>query len=92
MLSVVLLAGSSIVLASRLVTTVVNKQVQTTAAVSAVVVGQQTSNLITLVQSYATRRSLVDGVADGASGHEAVQFNLESLAKAFPGISASWPT
>jgi PAS domain S-box-containing protein len=88
--AVALLAISSIVLASNQVTTVVNKQVQTTAAVSAVVIGKQTSDLVTLVHSYATRPSLADGVARGARGDAAVAFNLASLAGSVPGISASF--
>ena len=48
LLSVALLALSSIVLYTNQVTTEVNKQVQTTAAVSAVVIGDQTSDLVTI--------------------------------------------
>lgn len=42
---ITVLATSSIVLASNQVTIVVNKQVQTTAAVSSVVIGQRTDSL-----------------------------------------------
>jgi diguanylate cyclase (GGDEF)-like protein/PAS domain S-box-containing protein len=52
---VAVLAASSVILASHQVTSVVNKQVETTAAVSSVVIGQQTTALLTLVHSYATR-------------------------------------
>jgi hypothetical protein len=88
--AVALLAVSSIVLASNTVTRVVNKQVQTTAAVSAVVVGKQTADLVALVRSYATRPSLAAGVAAGPRGDAAVAFNLASLAGSIPGISASF--
>jgi PAS domain S-box-containing protein len=90
--AVALLAISSIVLASNQVTTVVNKQVQTTAAVSAVVISKQTADLVALVHSYATRPSLANGVARGARGEAAVAFNLASLAGSVPGISATFMT
>jgi hypothetical protein len=90
LLPVALLAASSIILASRQVTNVVNKQVETTAAVSAVVIGEKTNNLLALVHSYATRPSLVDGLSDGAAGGARVQFNLSGLAHAIPGISATF--
>jgi PAS domain S-box-containing protein len=90
LLPVALLSASSIVLASRQVTSVVNKQVQTTAAVSAVVVGQQMADLKTLLHSYATRPSLVIGVAGGGVSNASVEANLQSLALAVPGISASF--
>ena len=85
-----LLAASSIVLASHEVTKQVDKQVQSTAAVSAVVVGQQTTDLLALVHSYATRPSLAAGVAAGASGDAAVELALTALQKSVPGISASF--
>ena len=87
---VALLAVSSIVLASNQVTSVVNEQVQTTAAVSSVVIGEQTANLVTLVHSYATRPSLIAGVSAGVTGDAQVQTNLAGLAQAVPGISASF--
>jgi diguanylate cyclase (GGDEF)-like protein/PAS domain S-box-containing protein len=90
LLPVGLLAASSIILASRQVTSDVNKQVQTTAAVSAVVIGRQTADLVTLVRSYATRPSLVLAVAAGPSGDASVESNLASLARAVPGISATF--
>jgi diguanylate cyclase (GGDEF)-like protein/PAS domain S-box-containing protein len=90
LLPVGLLAVSSIVLASNQVTGDVNKQVRTTAAVSAVVIGQKTTDLVELVQSYATRPSLVAGVAAGADGDAAVALNLAALAQAVPGISATF--
>jgi two-component system sensor histidine kinase/response regulator len=90
LLPVGLLAVSSIALASKQVTSDVDKQVQTTAAVSAVVMGQQAANLELLVQSYANRPSLVTGVAAGAHGGPSVELNLESLAHAVPGISATF--
>jgi PAS domain S-box-containing protein len=90
LLPVALLAVSSIVLASNQVTSVVNKQVQTTAAVSSVVIGQQTTDLVALVHSYATRPSLVSGITAGAAGGAEVEANLASLAHAVPGISATF--
>jgi PAS domain S-box-containing protein len=85
-----LLAASCIVLASDQVTTVINKQVQTTASVSSLVIGEQTSNLVVLVESYANRPSLAEGVGSGDAGDAAVELNLTSLAKAVPGISATF--
>jgi PAS domain S-box-containing protein len=92
LLPIGLLAASSILLASRQITNVVDKQVQTTAAVSAVVIGEQTSNLLALVHSYATRPSLAEGVKDGHAGNRAVQGGLAGLAHALPGISATFVT
>ncbi len=90
LIPVVLLATFSIILASNQVTSDVNKQVRTTAAVSAVVIGQQTDNLKSLVHSYATRPSLADAVSGGAAGDAQMESNLTSLAQAIPGISASF--
>jgi PAS domain S-box-containing protein len=90
LLPVALLSASSIVLATHQVDNQVNKQVQTTAAVSSVVVGQQTTDLLTLVHSYATRPSLVTEVAEGPAGDAKVQLHLSSLADAIPGISATF--
>jgi len=87
-----LLALSSIVLASDEVRSEVNKQVRATAAVSSVVVGDQTTDLVELVQSYATRPSLAAGVAAGSTGGAQVETDLASLAHAVPGISASFVT
>ena len=90
--AVVMLAASSIVLASDQVTRVVDKQVQTTAAVSSVVVGNEMAGLMSLVESYATRPSLASGMVAGGRGNAAVAFDLASLARAIPGISASFVT
>ena len=90
LVAVVVLGVSSIVLASRQVTSVVNKEVRATAAVSRVVISQQIADLTALVQSYATRPSLSDGVAGGSAGAGVVQSTLASLAHAVPGISASF--
>ena len=87
---VALLAASSIVLSSRQVTKVVNKQVQSTAGVSSVVIGQQTANLVALVHSYATRPSLIAGMAVRSGENPRVSAGLASLAHAVPGISASF--
>jgi PAS domain S-box-containing protein len=87
---VAFLSVSAIVLASRQVTSEVNQRVQETAAVSAVVVGEQTSDLVTLVQSYATRPSLIWEVAEGSAGDAEVESHLTGLAEAIPGISATF--
>jgi diguanylate cyclase (GGDEF)-like protein/PAS domain S-box-containing protein len=89
---VALLAVGSIVVASEEQTSVVDEQVRATAAVSAVVIGQQTSNLVALVESYATRPSLTSGLEAGNGGVAAVEANLASLTHAVPGISASFVT
>jgi len=90
--AVALLAVSSIVLASDQVTSVVDKQVRTTAAVSSVAIGQQTTDLVDLVRSYATRPSLTSAMVAGARGAAVVSFDLADLARAIPGISASFVT
>ena len=87
-----LLAASGIILASRQVTSVVNKQVETTATVSSVVIGQQTSDLVSLVHSYATRPSLINGLGRGRRGGAQVDANLAGLAHSVPGISATFIT
>jgi len=90
--AVALLAVSSIVVASHEQTSVVDKQVRTTATVSSVVIGEQISNLVALVASYASRPSLIGGLAAGKDGAAAVDANLAGLAQAVPGISASFVT
>jgi len=92
LVAIALLAISSIVVASREVTKSVDKQVQATAAVSSVVIAQQTSNLVALVDSYASRPELSSGVAAGKGGAAAVEAALAGLAHAIPGISASFVT
>ena len=87
---VAILAASSIVLASNQVSSVVDKQVQTTAAVSSVVVGDQTTDLVALVHSYATRPLLAADVAAGDPANERVDAVLTGLAGAIPGISAAF--
>ena len=87
---VVLLAAGSIVLASRQVTRVVEKQVKTTAAVSSVVIDRETTDLAALVHSYATRPSLVEGMGIRHGENAQVSAGLASLARAFPGISAAF--
>jgi PAS domain S-box-containing protein len=90
LLLVILMAFSSVVLASHQVTGDVNKQVRTTAAVSSVVVSQKMSDLVALVESYAVRTSLPSEVASGGDESAEIQQSLASLANAFPGISASF--
>lgn len=87
---VILLAVGSIALASEQVTSVVEKQVRTTAAVSSVVVGQETDNLVSLVRSYATRPSLIAGMEYRNGENAQVEAALSSLAHAVPGISAAF--
>ena len=89
---VALLSASSIVLASNQVTSVVNKQVKTTAAVSAVVIGEQTTDLLRLVRSYATRPSLVLTLSGKGGADTTINQNLAALARANPGISAAFIT
>jgi len=84
------MAVSTIVLATNQVTGDVNKQVSSTASVSAVVVGQKLSDLVTLVKSDATRSSLAGDLTSGASNNTQVETNLATLAHAFPGVSASF--
>jgi PAS domain S-box-containing protein len=90
LLLVVLMALSSIVLASHQVTGDINDQVKSTASVSAVVVGQKITDLTAIVNSYASRSSLTHEVANGSRDNDAIEENLASLAHAFPGISASF--
>jgi PAS domain S-box-containing protein len=92
LLPVGLLAASSIVLATHQIDRDADRQVQTTAAVSAVVVGQETTELIALMQSYVLRHSLITDVSGGAGADTSIETNLANLAGAFPGISASFVT
>jgi PAS domain S-box-containing protein len=88
-----LLAASAIVLDSHEVTSQVDKRVVGTADVSSVVIGQQTTDLVALLHSYATRHSLLVGLSTpGPTGGAAVDLVLASLAKAVPGITASFVT
>jgi PAS domain S-box-containing protein len=89
---VALLAVSSIVLALNQVTSVVDRQVRTTAAVSSATIGRQTADLVELVHSYATRPSLAGAMAAGGRGATVVALDLGELARAVPGISASFVT
>ncbi len=92
MLPVALLAASSIVLASRQVSSEVDKRVQTTAALSSVFVGEQTSALAALVHSYATRPALAAGQVAGARSKAQVAAQLQSLAAAGHGVSVAFTT
>jgi hypothetical protein len=85
-----LLAAFSIVLASRQVTSDVNQQVQTTASVSSVVIGQQMSDLESLLKSYTIRHSLITNVAGGGGADTSIETNLSNLGQALPGISAAF--
>ncbi len=86
------LAASSIALASHQVTSVVHKQVATTAAVTTVVVGQQTSDLLSLLASYSSRISLINALAGVGTSDTTIDENLQSLAASTPGISAAFVT
>ena len=86
------LAASSIVLASHQVTSVVHKQVATTAAVTTVVVGQQTTDLLALLASYSSRLSLIHALAGVGTSDTTINENLQSLAASTPGISAAFVT
>jgi diguanylate cyclase (GGDEF)-like protein/PAS domain S-box-containing protein len=57
-----------------------------------VVIGEKDAELVDLVHSYATRPSLATGMVAGARGNAAVAFTLAELARAVPGISASFVT
>jgi PAS domain S-box-containing protein len=85
---VALLATSSILLASHEVTSEVDKRVQATAAVSAVVIGERTSGLADLVESYAERPSLIDDLTAGRTGEAQVGTQLSGLASAQAASSA----
>jgi PAS domain S-box-containing protein len=87
LLAVALLASSSIVLASKLITGEVNKRVQSTAAVSSVVVSQQFTDLEALVHSYASRPSLVAALTASPRPTATIESRLTGLATAAPGIS-----
>ena len=87
---VALLAAISIVIASRQVTRVVDKEVQATAVESSVVVGQQMTSLVALVHSFATRSSLVAAIGSDANRSSLVDSSLAELVRAAPGISASF--
>ena len=86
------LAAGSIVLASHQVTSVVHRQVATTAAVTTVVVGQQTSDLLALLSSYTSRLSLIHALSGVGTSDTTVEQNLQSLAGSSPGISAAFLT
>ena len=88
-LSVALLSVSSIVLASRQVSSQANKRIQATAAVSSVAVHEQTSALTALVHSYATRSSLVADLAAGPSGDARLDSQLTSLVMTSPSLSSA---
>ena len=90
LLPVVLLAASSIALASNQVTNDVSRQVQTTASVGAVVVSDRTTALTSLVRSYASRPSLVTAISTGHANGSVVESNLDSIAHAVPGVSAAF--
>jgi PAS domain S-box-containing protein len=89
-LSVALLSVSSIVLASRQVSSQANKRIQATAAVSSVAVHEQTSALAALVHSYATRSSLVTDLTAGPSGDAQLDSQLASLVMTSPSLSSAF--
>jgi len=92
LLPVALLAMTSIALASQQVTAEVNKRIQATAAVSAVFVGEQTSGLVTLVHSYATRPALVSASSAGTGDRAQRDAHLRSLTSVGQGISGAFIT
>jgi PAS domain S-box-containing protein len=89
-LSVALLSVSSIVLASRQVSSQTNKRIQAAAAVSSVAVHEQTNALAALVHSYATRPSLVTDLAAGPSGDAQLDSQLTSLVVTSPRLSGAF--
>ena len=86
-----LLAASIIVVASRQLTDQVNKRLQATAAVSAVMAGQHTSDLASLLHSYATRPSLITELETGsASPATSLSAQLVSLGESGDGFSGAF--
>lgn len=86
LLAVGLLASTSIILASHLLTREVNKRVQSTASASSVVVSQQISGVAALVESYASRPTLIAELSAPVPDETVVNSRLASLAQAVPGI------
>jgi two-component system sensor histidine kinase/response regulator len=85
-----LLAYSSTSLAERAVGREVDSRLQTTAAVSGVVLDREMTSLIELVDSYAERPSLIAAMGDGDAEHfqpDAIDPHLRQLQRAQPGIS-----
>lgn len=85
-----LLAYSSASLAERAVRGEVDSRLQTTAAVSGVVLDKELTGLTELVESYAERPSLIAAMDDDVAGHvqrEAINTQLRQLRRAQPGIS-----
>ena len=85
-----LLAYSSASLAERAVRGEVDSRLQTTAAVSGVVLDKEMTGLIELVESYGERPSLIAAMDDGAAEHfqrEAINTHLSQLRRAQSGIS-----
>ena len=89
LVTVALFGYGSIVLASHQLKSEIDRRVQATAAVSAVVVGQKSADLTALVHSYASGRSLV-GDVQGQPGDTPLEEILNHLTSALPGISASF--
>jgi PAS domain S-box-containing protein len=87
---VVLMAFSSIALASHQVTGDVDQQIRSTASVSSAVISQKMSDLVALVDSEASRSSLPRELAGGSNENAQIETNLETLAHGFPGISATF--
>jgi signal transduction histidine kinase/DNA-binding response OmpR family regulator len=85
-----LLAYSSGSLAERAVRREVDSRLQTTAAVSGVVLDREMTSLTELVESYAERPSLIAAMDDGDPEQfqlEAIDTHLRQLRRAQPGIS-----
>jgi signal transduction histidine kinase/DNA-binding response OmpR family regulator/HPt (histidine-containing phosphotransfer) domain-containing protein len=85
-----LLAYSSMSLAERAVHREVDSRLETTAAVSGVVLNREMTSLTELVESYAERPSLIAAMDDGDAKHfrsDALEAHLRQLHRARPGIS-----
>jgi len=96
LMPVALLASTSILLASHQLTSEVEKRVQATASVSAVLVEGQTSAFAALVHSYASRPSVVKELTAspglGPSGHADIGAALASLLDSSEGSSGAFVT
>jgi two-component system sensor histidine kinase/response regulator len=85
-----LLAYSSGGLAEHAVRREVDSRLQTTAAVSGVVLDKEMTGLTELVESYAERPSFIAAMGDGDAEHfqsDAIETHLRQLHRAQPGIS-----
>ncbi|MHB1710912.1 MAG: cache domain-containing protein, partial [Acidimicrobiales bacterium] len=88
--AVTALGASSVVLSTHQVSIQTDKRVQVAAAVSSVAIGRQTSSLVSLVQNYAERTTLVSDLAAGTSGSARLDSQLTGLVATGSGISTAF--